>query len=64
MISYDSPRGGVNVITEKGDVTTSYLLIRKANDSDSGKYQCNPSSGQPKSVHVHVLNGKILSSAI
>uniref|UniRef100_A0A8D9F664 Neuronal growth regulator 1 n=2 Tax=Cacopsylla melanoneura TaxID=428564 RepID=A0A8D9F664_9HEMI len=24
-INYDSPRGGVSVITEKGDVTTSYL---------------------------------------
>lgn len=58
MISYESPRGGVNVITEKGDTTTSYLLIQKATDSDNGRYQCSPSSGQPKSVEVHVLNGK------
>lgn len=58
MISYDSPRGGVNVITEKGETTTSYLLIQKATNSDNGRYQCNPSNGQPKSIEVHVLNGE------
>nr|CAD7410679.1 unnamed protein product [Timema cristinae] len=26
IISYDSPRGGVSVITEKGETTTSFLL--------------------------------------
>ncbi|KAE8753250.1 hypothetical protein FOCC_FOCC000172 [Frankliniella occidentalis] len=36
-INYDSPRGGVSVITEKGDVTTSYLLIQRAKEPDSGK---------------------------
>jgi hypothetical protein len=30
--------GGVSVITEKGDITTSYLLIQRARPSDSGKY--------------------------
>lgn len=29
-INYDSPRGGVSVVTEKGDVSTSYLLIQRA----------------------------------
>ncbi|KAJ9587405.1 hypothetical protein L9F63_019080, partial [Diploptera punctata] len=57
IISYDSPRGGVSVITEKGDTTTSFLLIQKARPSDSGRYQCNPSNAQSKSVMVHVLNG-------
>lgn len=58
IISYDSPRGGVSVITEKGEVTTSFLLIQKAKPSDSGRYQCNPSNAQSKSITVHVLNGE------
>lgn len=57
-INYDSPRGGVSVITEKGDVTTSYLLIQRANTPDSGKYTCNPSNANLKTVVVHVLNGE------
>lgn len=59
-ISYDSPRGGVSVITEKGDITTSYLLIQKARVSDSGKYSCSPSNANPVFVNVHILNGKFL----
>lgn len=58
IISYDSPRGGVNVVTEKGTVTTSHLLIQEARVEDNGRYQCNPSNSQPKSINVHVLNGK------
>lgn len=57
-INYDSPRGGVTVITEKGDITISYLLIQRAKDTDSGKYTCNPSNANPKTVIVHVLNGE------
>lgn len=56
-INYDSPRGGVSVITEKGEVTTSYLLIQKARISDSGKYVCMPTHANPNMVNVHVLNG-------
>ncbi|XP_055313257.1 roundabout homolog 1-like isoform X2 [Sitodiplosis mosellana] len=55
-INYDSPRGGVSVITEKGEVTTSYLLIQKARISDSGKYTCMPTHANPSTVNVHVLN--------
>ncbi|XP_068627801.1 neurotrimin-like [Battus philenor] len=58
IISYDSPRGGVSVVTEKGETTTSFLLIQQARPSDSGTYQCNPSNAQSKSVMVHVLNGE------
>ncbi|XP_050435857.1 zwei Ig domain protein zig-8-like [Adelges cooleyi] len=58
IISYDSPRGGVNVVTEKGAVTTSHLLIQEARVEDNGRYQCNPSNSQPKSINVHVLNGE------
>ncbi|XP_060537035.1 papilin-like isoform X1 [Cylas formicarius] len=58
VISYDSSRGGVSVITEKGDVTTSFLLIQDADISDSGKYSCSPSNADVASVRVHVLNGE------
>ncbi|XP_031640921.1 hemicentin-1-like [Contarinia nasturtii] len=57
-INYDSPRGGVSVITEKGEVTTSYLLIQKARISDSGAYRCMPTHANPNTVNVHVLNGE------
>ncbi|XP_054277874.1 igLON family member 5-like isoform X2 [Macrosteles quadrilineatus] len=57
-ISYDSTRGGVSVITEKGEVTTSYLLIQNAELSDSGKYTCSPSNADVATVRVHVLNGE------
>ncbi|XP_053673822.1 zwei Ig domain protein zig-8-like [Anopheles nili] len=57
-INYDSPRGGVSVITEKGDVTTSYLLIQRARGADSGKYTCLPTMANPTTVNVHVLNGE------
>lgn len=57
-INYDSPRGGVSVITEKGDTTTSYLLLQRAKASDSGKYCCIPSNTNTYSVNVHILNGQ------
>lgn len=56
-IGYDSPRGGVSVITEKGEITISNLLIQKARSSDSGKYYCVPSSANPQVINVHILNG-------
>ncbi|XP_059614630.1 zwei Ig domain protein zig-8-like isoform X2 [Phlebotomus argentipes] len=58
VISYDSTRGGVSVITEKGEVTTSYLLLQDAELTDSGKYSCSPSNADVASVRVHVLNGE------
>lgn len=64
-INYDSARGGVSVITEKGEITTSYLLIQRARISDSGKYTCSPTHANPQTVNVHVLNGnnyRVLSS--
>ncbi|XP_014204840.1 zwei Ig domain protein zig-8-like [Copidosoma floridanum] len=61
-INYDSPRGGVSVITEKGEQTTSYLLIQRAQPADSGKYTCHPSNANTKTVTVHVLNGEHTSA--
>lgn len=49
----------MSVITEKGETTTSYLLIQDARVSDSGKYSCSPSNADVAGVRVHVLaNGK------
>lgn len=56
-INYDSARGGVSVITEKGELTTSYLLVQRARVSDSGKYTCAPSNANPSTVSVHILSG-------
>ncbi|XP_063841782.1 hemicentin-2-like [Scylla paramamosain] len=58
IISYDSSRGGVTVILEKGDLTTSSLLIQKARPSDSGRYDCNPSNADSANITVHVLYGE------
>ncbi|XP_023290308.1 zwei Ig domain protein zig-8 isoform X2 [Orussus abietinus] len=55
-INFDSPRGGISLVTEKGPVTSSYLLIQKAIQKDSGLYTCSPSNANPKNVTVHILN--------
>uniref|UniRef100_A0A182YTH9 Ig-like domain-containing protein n=2 Tax=Anopheles stephensi TaxID=30069 RepID=A0A182YTH9_ANOST len=34
------------------------MLIQRAKSTDSGKYTCLPSTANPMTVHVHVLNGK------
>ncbi|XP_017763291.1 PREDICTED: protein turtle homolog A-like isoform X2 [Eufriesea mexicana] len=56
IITYDPTRDGVSVITENGNMTRSFLLVQDAKLSDSGRYTCNPSNAQPKSITVHVLN--------
>lgn len=58
QINFDSPRGGISLVTEKGVLTTSRLLIQNALQSDSGLYTCDPSNANPTSVRVHILNGK------
>ncbi|ETN65182.1 defective proboscis extension response [Anopheles darlingi] len=58
-INYDSPRGGVSVITEKGETTTSYLLIQRAWTTDTGKYVCSPSNADPATINVHILNAPL-----
>nr|XP_053640653.1 hemicentin-1-like [Cherax quadricarinatus] len=57
VITYDSERGGVSVLTEKGPRTTTNLFVRGASVKDSGTYSCNPSSAPVAEVLVHVLNG-------
>lgn len=57
-INFDSPRGGISLVTEKGPVTSSRLLIQKAIERDAGLYTCSPSNTHSSSVHVHIVNGK------
>jgi len=54
-ISYDSPRGGVSQITEKGTTTSSFLLIQHSTLADSGSYACHPSIGNMAETRVHVI---------
>ncbi|KAL0270742.1 UNVERIFIED_CONTAM: hypothetical protein PYX00_008045 [Menopon gallinae] len=58
IINFDSPRGGISLVTEKGLVTTSRLLIQKAISADTGLYTCDPSNANSASVRVHILNGE------
>ncbi|XKL68802.1 hypothetical protein PGB90_006571 [Kerria lacca] len=57
-INFDSPRGGVSLVTVKGITTTSRLLIQNAKPEDSGEYSCIPSNSKLSSVRVHILNGE------
>ncbi|KAI5724330.1 hypothetical protein M8J77_001445 [Diaphorina citri] len=58
IINFDSPRGGISLVTEKGTTTTSKLLIQKAVPKDSGIYACEPTNMTASSVRVHILDGE------
>ncbi|XP_020300275.1 zwei Ig domain protein zig-8-like isoform X2 [Pseudomyrmex gracilis] len=55
-INFDLPRGGISLVTEKGPVTSSRLLIQKAIERDSGLYTCSPNNTHPNSVRVHIVD--------
>lgn len=58
MLSADS-RDGIKVHTDhRSDAAVSYLLIRKADFTDSGRYTCDPSNAESVTVVVNVLNGR------
>nr|XP_032294847.1 zwei Ig domain protein zig-8 isoform X2 [Drosophila virilis] len=61
VINFDSPRGGISLVTEKGVLTTSRLLVQKAIQQDSGLYTCTPSNANPTSVRVHIVDGGLLT---
>lgn len=63
-INFDSPRGGVSLVTEKGEVTSSRLMIQNAVPNDSGLYTCKPSNANPTSIKVHVVKGNLIASHI
>jgi len=54
-ISYSSPRGGISQVTEKGDVTASFLLLQQARVTDSGQYACHSSVGRVANATVHII---------
>ncbi|PBC32334.1 Limbic system-associated membrane protein [Apis cerana cerana] len=58
VINFDSPRGGISLVTEKGPETTSRLMIQKAVMTDSGIYTCEPSNANPNRIKVHVVDEK------
>ena len=58
IIDYTSVRGGVSVLTNKAEITTSYLIIQKAQIEDGGIYSCENGVVDPAKVKVHVLTGK------
>lgn len=59
-INFDSTRGGISLVTEKGTHSSSRLLIQAARTSDAGAYQCVPDNAQAATARVHVLTGKVL----
>lgn len=58
MIGIDPNKDEVILNARTDDITTSYLIIQKADVSDTGKYTCAPSNSAPTSINVHVLHGK------
>ncbi|CAD1469978.1 unnamed protein product, partial [Heterotrigona itama] len=61
-ITFNTPRGGISLITERGPVTSSRLLIQRAIEQDAGLYTCSPSNTHSSSVHIHIVNGMCLLS--
>ena len=60
IITYDRERGGTVVISDRGEQTTSSLIITHATATDSGQYQCDPSASFAQHVNVHVINTGIV----
>jgi len=56
VLNFDSPRGGISLVTQKTRTgTSSKLLVTRAQTSDSGAYTCNPSRGRPVVADVHII---------
>ncbi|XP_076646356.1 zwei Ig domain protein zig-8 [Halictus rubicundus] len=55
-INFETPRGGISLVTERGPVTSSRLLIQSATKEDSGQYTCSPGMMYPASATVHIVN--------
>ena len=60
IIAYDRRRGGTIVIDKRPRETVTSLIISQADESDSGRYTCDPASSYPQSIQVHVTKGKPL----
>ncbi|XP_037787696.1 zwei Ig domain protein zig-8-like [Penaeus monodon] len=57
VINYDNRDSRVSVITDRGAVTKTILLIHDAHDGATGTYSCVPSPSATASVRIHILNG-------
>ena len=57
IIAYDRRRGGTIVIDKRPSETVTSLIISQADESDSGRYTCDPASSYPQSIQVHVTKG-------
>ncbi|KAG7306206.1 hypothetical protein JYU34_008808 [Plutella xylostella] len=57
-INFDSTRGGISLVTEKGTHSSSRLLVQSARTSDAGAYVCGPDNAQTATAKVHVLTGE------
>ncbi|XP_064088261.1 uncharacterized protein LOC135202714 [Macrobrachium nipponense] len=58
IINYDNRDSRVSVITDRGVVTKTILLIHDAHDAATGTYSCIPSPSAVASVRIHILNGE------
>lgn len=55
----EETRNNIRIHFEQQDnAAISYLLIRKADFTDSGTYKCDPANAEIVSIRVNVLNGK------
>ncbi|KAF0299961.1 hypothetical protein FJT64_027439 [Amphibalanus amphitrite] len=64
-VDVSSPRAGLSIQTERGGHgTTSFLVIARARQRDSGTYTCQPSEGQSATVRVHVLDALLMTSLV
>ncbi|XP_053612389.1 zwei Ig domain protein zig-8-like [Plodia interpunctella] len=57
-INFDSARGGISLVTEKGMKSTSRLLVQRARGADAGPYTCEPNNAPKAVTRVHVLSGE------
>lgn len=46
------------MVEERGETTTSFLLLQNARASDSGTFTCQPEGMEPAIANLHVLDGK------
>ncbi|CAO1438574.1 unnamed protein product [Diamesa serratosioi] len=49
---------GISIVTRKGEITSSHLMIQDAQDAHSGVYTCSPTNAIVGKIRVHVLNGE------
>uniref|UniRef100_A0A336M7Q2 CSON005956 protein n=2 Tax=Culicoides sonorensis TaxID=179676 RepID=A0A336M7Q2_CULSO len=55
----EEARNNIKIHFEQQDnAAISYLLIRKADFTDSGTYKCDPANAEVVSIRVNVLNGE------